>query len=469
MHSCLKSLDDLLDISHDISPTTGNPYVPSSVIQGAHWEQSLLRQHITVHPVKHLLSPSSSISTSSASSSTPTASTFRPNSPPRSPGPPRDRDLGLAWATSELRTSSHTSKEQWIYPVPTDASTRLGDTSGIAPSVDASMSMEQLFNPRAQQPVLEKGKNPAGIPSPTPYPSHANFFGILSDGGRPADTLSQPLPNNVKKWTPFPPVRFGVEFWGVSALKEKGRLHSQTIWYAGSLYNVYVQVVRKKDSKDKSLQLGVYLHRQSSVDPIPPPSAPLVPFHPHGPGRFSHLVGGTSERRGSVTAGPVAPAPEVTIRPSASSPSLARSGSRPGSRGTTGTAVVVAGPSRSTTPTSGVSVSTTPPSGSASGGLPSQYANYAGPGPTVVPAPAQPYRDPRPAVLAYFTIACAAPTGAALTRFASSPDEFRVSQSWGWKSSSLQTEEYLAPEEADANGLPAKEVSLRATIVVGVV
>lgn len=65
--------------------------------------------------------------------------------------------------------------------------------------------------------------------------------------------LSEALPGNVKKWTPFPPVRFGVEFWGVNGLREKGRLHSQTIWYAGSLYNVYVQVVRKKDGKDKGL------------------------------------------------------------------------------------------------------------------------------------------------------------------------------------------------------------------------
>lgn len=350
-----------------------------------------------------------------------------------------------------------------IYPVPTDASTRLGDSSGISPTVDASLSMEQLFNPRAQGSFLDKGKGPSGIPSPTPHPSHANFFGILSDSGRPVSALSDPQSSAVKKWTPFPPVRFGVEFWGVNTLREKGRLHSQTIWYAGSLYNVYVQVVRKKDGKDKGLQLGVYLHRQSSVDPIPLPSAPPSPPHPHG-ARFNHLVGGTGERRGSVNTGPVAPAPELAIRPSVSTPSLTRSTSRPASRGTTTGVTGVAGPSRSTTPTS--AVSSTPPSGGAS--LPSQYASYAGPSSTVVPAPNQPYRDPRPAVLAYFTIACAAPTGAALTRFASSPDEFRVSQSWGWKSSSLQTEEYLSPEDGDS-AASGKEVSLRATIVVGVV
>ena len=93
---------------------------------------------------------------------------------------------------------------------------------------------------------------------------------------------------------------------------------------------------------------------------------------------------------------------------------------------------------------------------------------------TAPPAtPVQPYRDPRPVVSAYFTIACASATGASLTRFTSAPDTFAVSQSWGWKSSSLRTEEYL---EADADGQPVsvvmpagKEVSLRATVVLGVV
>ncbi len=58
-----------------------------------------------------------------------------------------------------------------------------------------------------------------------------------------------------------------------SSLKEKSRLHSHTIWYAGSCYNVYAQAVRKK-----GLQLGVYLHRQSIVDPIPVPSMPRPLF-----------------------------------------------------------------------------------------------------------------------------------------------------------------------------------------------
>jgi hypothetical protein len=47
------------------------------------------------------------------------------------------------------------------------------------------------------------------------------------------------------------------------------RLYSHTIFYAGSCYNVYIQAFRKK-----GIQLGVYLHRQSNVNPIPAASAP---------------------------------------------------------------------------------------------------------------------------------------------------------------------------------------------------
>ncbi|KAH8920206.1 hypothetical protein BT69DRAFT_435043 [Atractiella rhizophila] len=47
--------------------------------------------------------------------------------------------------------------------------------------------------------------------------------------------------------------------------------------------------------------------------------------------------------------------------------------------------------------------------------------------------------------------------------FASGPDSFAVSQSWGWKSTSLRSEEYLG---AGAGG---KWDSLRCTIVMGVI
>ena len=79
-----------------------------------------------------------------------------------------------------------------------------------------------------------------------------------------SDTSSQ-------KWTKLDPYRFSVEFWGVDKLAEKERAYSQTHFYAGSWFNVYIQTIRKKD---KGTQLGIYLHRQSPLEAFPTPSAP---------------------------------------------------------------------------------------------------------------------------------------------------------------------------------------------------
>jgi hypothetical protein len=252
--------------------------------------------------------------------------------------------------------------------------------------------------------------------------SESNFFGIVADRQVASACVNSDLIGKFQ-WSSYPPFRFAVEFWDVDSLKGGQRLHSRTVWYAGSLFNVYVQVVRKK-----GVQLGVYLHRQSSIDPIPPSSAPSSRI----------------ERTRSQS-------PPSSISTSPQSMRFSSS-------------ILV--PSRSSTPLSSpiaVSVS-------------SKSTTYTPSGANSIPAtappvtPPQPYRDPRSTISAYFAISCASATGAALTRFTSAPDVFSVSQSWGWKSSSLRTEEYLEvgpiPEAAISGG---REVSLRATVVLGIV
>lgn len=81
-------------------------------------------------------------------------------------------------------------------------------------------------------------------------------------------------------------------------------------------------------------------------------------------------------------------------------------------------------------------------------------------------APVAPWRDPRRVVRSYFIMSCPSLIGSSLTRFQSGPDDFKVSQSWGWKSSCLWTdhegEEALILEDDTMN-------SLRATVTIGVV
>lgn len=416
-----QGLDDMMEIAKDVSPSTGQPYVPLAVLQSAHWNQDVLRHRITSRP----RGPSSP-------------------SPPLSPSA-RDKELGLGVLNTKLRNETEPS---W-YPIPGDSSVRIGDSAGVE-----GASTEQQLVELVTSSTLDTGKK--GIRT-----CEENFFGLQQQRYTPE---SASVHGEVaSKFTPHPPFRFSVEFWDVDTLKEKSRLHSRTVWYAGSLYNVYVQVVRKK-----GVQLGVYLHRQSSVDPLPPCSAPAIPT----------LAGSTGSRTpAQLSAHSGRPASSSVSGSVVSSPRPHSSHSHSTTIGYSSSGLPILPLSRSTTPVS------TPSSGLASS-LPSSSSSSivaSAPSlPLMLPAtapasaPQQPYRDPRPAVSAYFAIACASATGGSMTRFTSTPDVFSVSQSWGWKSSSLRTDEYL---EVGGDGMPRsaistparKEVSLRATVVLGVV
>ncbi|EED82908.1 predicted protein [Postia placenta Mad-698-R] len=384
-------LDDVIAISRDASPSTGQHFVPLSVLQASHWAQDVLRHRITARPASG------------------------PLSPPLSPSQ-RDKELGIALSASDVASLVAQERDTSLYPVPGDSSIRIGDTAGID-----GASMDQLFDLGSPSKM--------DAPKKTVPTSEANFFG-LQQQRFPASTIASfsgspvsPVTPGTSKWSPHPPYRFSVEFWDVDSLKEKSRLHSHTVWYAGSLYNVYVQVVRKK-----GVQLGVYLHRQSSVDPLPASSAPSAPA--------ARAPGQTQGQGLQVQNRPPSASVSTPRPPSLHSPSQGYSGSS----------------SSSTTLGAGNTLPATAPAVS----------------------PQQPYRDQRASVSAYFAIACASATGASLTRFTSAPDVFSVSQSWGWKSSSLRTEEYIEVgpdgQPREGRGAPAgREVSLRATVVLGVV
>lgn len=407
-------------ISRDVSPTTGRPYVPLQCLQSALWSQSVLRHQIT------------------------TRSSQGPSSPPSSPGQQRDKELGITVTTADILSSLSFQPgqggggvmEKSYFPIPADSSVRIGDTSALEHA-----SMDELFASPAMEPADPKKVSRLST-------SEQTFFGLLSSSSqqRPASACIVQDGSGKARWSTFPPFRFGVEFWDVEELKEKSRLHSQTVWYAGSLFNVYVQVVRKKGVP--GVQLGVYLHRQSSVDPVPPRSAPSPLALGLRAAEREREQGSGHNRRTS------APNANTGVHASTSLPSIGSPLSRsatpvsPGSAfssaslpGSPGASLVSANPSSYTIP------ATSPPV-----------------------APPQPYRDPRSAISAYFTISCASATGASLTQFTSAPDVFSVSQSWGWKSSSLRTEEYLEVGTEQGQRRPlGREVSLRATVVLGVV
>ncbi|PVG01899.1 hypothetical protein CPB86DRAFT_780769 [Serendipita vermifera] len=417
--------EELLKISEDRSPSTSEPYVPSSCLQSALWSFNKLRGQI--------------MKSGSSTSMSDLVST----------GPRKGLQLGFASAFSDLSaisTNNELVKESPLWPVPADTSLRIGDP-GEAAITDIPTSPSEPRDKSGQRPL-----------------SVDNFFGIghpKTTRGRIATKLSSDNPNTSTKWVPYEPFRFSVEFWGINSLKEKTRLYSHTIWYAGSCYNVYTQAVRKK-----GLQLGIYLHRQSHVDPIPAASAPRISSPRSGP-----LVWSSSLPQ------PISPVSTHTIispisRPHARSIPTSEPSS---SRGHTPGPLSRSPPLRSSTPVavpqqprymhSNASFSPSSPSAMHSPApqpLTEFATNETQSYSNAVP-PHQPYRDPRPAISAYFSIACHSASGSSLTRFSSGPDTFAVSQSWGWKSSSLSIGE--SADEASST----QEATLRATVIIGLV
>ncbi|KAJ7480109.1 hypothetical protein B0H11DRAFT_2026557 [Mycena galericulata] len=437
IHYCHMSMEDVIDLSKDSSPTTKHPFVSIAVLQAAHWQNSLLRQQITARP------PSSSFEA-------------RP-SPAPTPGSPvqREKELGITQTTAEIRARLAAADPSFdetgpYYLVPTDSSQRIGDNGSSVhpPSADGlPLSMDELFTTSfAPSSPTSLTTSKPNTPSTLGRASggEANFFGIQTRRYTARACVAAD-PAGTARWALHPPFRFAAEFWDAEALPEKARLYSDTAWCGGSLFNAYVQVVRKKGA----VQLGIYLHRQSTLD-IPPASAP------RGESHSISAPPGTRERQGSL----VGPRHALTHTRGPSLPAIVAPSASP-----THYSPSIYPPTRSTTPVS-ASVSSSPPSTFGGGG---GFASA-----PLVHAPPSPYRDSRPAVSAYFTISCASATGASQTRFASAPDTFSVSQSWGWKSSSLRTEEYI--EVSDAEGQPAasigvrgREVSLRACVVLGLV
>ena len=240
-------------------------------------------------------------------------------------------------------------------------------------------------------------------------------------------------------------------------LKPSQRLYSKTVWRCGSLWNVYVQVVKKK-----GVQLGVYLQRQSFVDSIPPYSIPSKVALSQAQSSQSPPSGLALHHSASVPSIPVLMSQTPPQTPSA----LSRT--RPWSASNHAASTTNFFPIRSATPVGSPPTSrlviandTTTPQNIVPENVPHTLPSI---------APPTPYRDPRQSIRAYFSISCPSATGASLTKFSSAPDSFNVTQSWGWKTS--KADEWVEFVDKEAGIKPSanlnSEYSLRAVILLGV-
>lgn len=204
-------------------------------------------------------------------------------------------------------------------------------------------------------------------------------------------------------WTKFPPFRFAVSFPDVSSLQVGERRYSDTKWYGGSHWNIYIQKVAYKNG----YQWGVYLHR-AKVD------------------RKGYVVNqgiNTDVRPTAFTQddGDTTLAMETAIQGSESSDEYSDEDLSPSAIGTH----VSHDPFGPSSPRRWDNTFATPIKKKVHH-TKEQLQDLGD------------YIDFRPRVKAYFEIYSPSRKGStALTRFSSSPDSFHIAQSWGWKSASL--------------------------------
>lgn len=79
----------------------------------------------------------------------------------------------------------------------------------------------------------------------------------------PSGKTTENAGDSMYRLTKIPPFRFSIAFTGVSELEAEKRVYAKTLWYAGSYWNLYIQKVRHR----KGFQMGVYIHRATSCAP----------------------------------------------------------------------------------------------------------------------------------------------------------------------------------------------------------
>nr|XP_019000585.1 uncharacterized protein I203_07003 [Kwoniella mangroviensis CBS 8507]OCF64046.1 hypothetical protein I203_07003 [Kwoniella mangroviensis CBS 8507] len=482
------TFDDLSTIASDIDPATHLPYAPLSVLQAAHWAAADLRSRVTAHEKTGASPPTADDENELGLTQSTTAICTRnrrrrPATRSRVPSPaiPSSSTWGPPSPSSTIDTlpSLHSSQNTIWHAVPTDGTHKIG-ASGLL-SLSNSMQYNALgdmpdFGPEPLDPTSHPTSDVMEKNRPPPH-GERSAFGLMGDkmsgkdledkwineggsfmisglglGDSPSKVTLGDV--NEERWTKIEPYRFSVEFFDVDKLTEKERFYSSTHFYAGSYFNCYVQMIKRKE---KGLQLGVYLHRQSPNEPFPIPSSP----------RKSNI--------GSSLGDKLAP----------SSSSLPSSSVGPGTTPSTATSPVLShnrnlSTSPMVVPGSPPTITTGGPTSSSVGQSTNMNNGSA----------SAPYIDSRSTTKAFFSISCASALGTALIRFTSGPDSFALSQSWGWKSSALKSEEYLCIPPQQPQSLPEDEggdgvlgwsgeiphsstrygqCSLRATVVLGVV
>ncbi|SMQ46228.1 unnamed protein product [Zymoseptoria tritici ST99CH_3D1] len=302
----------------------------------------------------------------------------------------------------------------------------------------------------------------------------SDFMSATSRSGAAAPPSDDAVGNDIPEYTKFPPFRFSAEFPNARLLKEKKRVYSRTVFYAGSLWNIYIQKVASSRSK----QLGVYLHRakereteeviagtaglaQGSVDErIGQLERELILRGERRDRRHRRRMGLTNsdpmdgdgtESSGSTGLDDAGPSDQgTTARVSRMRGLLAQGHRKSGQTDVQGSS-----------PTTGLHTHHVPPydddNDDDDESLDSETEDLAATASSFHVPTLPPYVDARPTIKTYFKIYSPSRGGRMLSVYESAPDKFNFSQSWGWKSSTLMLDEGFLGEDDGVDELGGGE------------
>ncbi|KAK5123555.1 hypothetical protein LTR85_002593 [Meristemomyces frigidus] len=465
----------------------GLPVMPEKVISSALWQQMELRQKVMnaresdMELDLSVRCTDDSIANSAGRDTTMSITT--PSEPPSTKGKHRATDA-LEEADEEIDSGSWdgNGKPRKFWIPSSDCNIVMGGNADPVIATSNTTTLQRHAQSRLSATIqpedIQWASDFAAITSQPRPPSR--------DGGAAGGMEAPPD----YRYTHFPPIRFAAEFPNPRLLKEKKRVYSRTVFYAGSLWNIYIQKVATTRNK----QLGVYLHRakERETEEVIAGTAGLAQ------GSVDERIGQLeremilrSERRerrqkrrttlgsdgteadggeSSGSAGDAQPPPHSSIvSADGEGPTLRASSMRnllsrgrnlkaAGQPADIGTSSSPAGVSGSSAFSSEPNSILTPDSDDDEADSYSSSSDDEEDAETerLVSASRKfhvptlpPYVDARPTIRTYFKIYSPSRGGRMLSVYESAPDRFNFSQSWGWKSSTLMLDEGLLGEEDD--------------------
>lgn len=285
-------------------------------------------------------------------------------------------------------------------------------------------------------------------------------MGNAGDHGRPPSRGYSPTLS--PRYSHYPPFRFSAEFPHPRTLKEKKRVYSHTVWYAGSMWNLYIQRV----NTSKVPQLGIYLHRAKDKEPCDDPLAQFVPASVDD--RIGQLEREMLLRRNERRSRGFRPDDTSSAMNADHDEETAQDF---GLLGDTEGEVLssdrrAGGPGRarktSQTPVSKTGEQWTSSSLMLDSDDEDEELLRVNRKFNISAIP--PYMDGRPTIKTYFKIYSPSKAGRLLSIYESAPDKFDVSKSWGWKSSQMVLDDGLGACDTTKT---TKDGKLRYMVVIG--